>query len=578
MNREPDEYELALLARDGDRRALAELVERTRVRLFSLAYAELRHYEDAQDAVAAALLQICRHVTELREPERIGAWMNSIVRNEVRRLRRGPDAAVCSLESDALEGWTGAAGGRQDVALSGWHVWDAVPSLLRLDIECALRRLPLVQAQALRLFYLDGVPIREIARRVGCPEGTVKSWLHRGRQLLATQMEEYAPMAPTAPRQTAAIVHTNLETAFVRRLSSALRAAGYQPKVIKPDDPAQVPELVKGYDYIVLDEWIAGRSALELLLVLKSSGDQSAIPTCLACANPSELTASACLVAGVDRLLDKSDPEDVLRLEGTLVDPVAIPKALPVVAVRDRVYFPRMIFPLFVGRDRSVKALAEARIREKQLLLVAQKDVSVDTPGPEDLFSVGTVARVQDYLTLPDGTVRVMLTGTVRVRILEYLRTQPFISVRGEILPAATDRSPDAQTLARSVCERFEQFQQQKNGISPDAQALAESIKNQLEALVQQQNISADALGLARNIATQLDRMETQRKLAIPQEAIEMARRIDEAGVLADTITPYLPLAIEDQQALLETLPPRERLEKLRELMGWRLSAERPSG
>src|SRR5204863_389504 len=88
MNLEPNEYELALRARAGDRDALAELVERTRSRLFALAYAELRHYDDAQDAVAAALVQICRHVDELREPERVRAWMQSIVRNEVRRLRR----------------------------------------------------------------------------------------------------------------------------------------------------------------------------------------------------------------------------------------------------------------------------------------------------------------------------------------------------------------------------------------------------------------------------------------------------------------------------------------------------------
>src|SRR6266567_667469 len=82
MDPEPDEIELARRARDGDREALAELVERARLPLFALAYAELRHYQDAEDAVAAALLQICRHVGELRQPERIRAWMQSIVRNE----------------------------------------------------------------------------------------------------------------------------------------------------------------------------------------------------------------------------------------------------------------------------------------------------------------------------------------------------------------------------------------------------------------------------------------------------------------------------------------------------------------
>src|SRR5712692_629002 len=145
MDSERTEYELALRARDGDRAALAELVERTRLRLLSLAYTELRHYDDAHDAVASALLQICLHVTELREPEKVRAWMHSIVRNEARRLRRGLDTPIVGLE-EAEEETAGA-----------------IPSLLRLDIERALRRLPGSEAQALRLFYLDDLPLAEVA-------------------------------------------------------------------------------------------------------------------------------------------------------------------------------------------------------------------------------------------------------------------------------------------------------------------------------------------------------------------------------------------------------------------------------
>src|SRR5438094_7925793 len=144
MEREPSEYELALRAREGDREALAELVERTRLRLFALAYAELRHYEDAQDAVAAALLQICRHVTELREPERARAWMQSIVRHEVYQLRRGASASLVPLE-EAPQPIDGAQ-----------------PSLLRLDIERALRQLPGDQARAIQMYYLDELSVREI--------------------------------------------------------------------------------------------------------------------------------------------------------------------------------------------------------------------------------------------------------------------------------------------------------------------------------------------------------------------------------------------------------------------------------
>ncbi len=169
MDGEAEEYELALRARDGDREALAALVERTRLRLFALAYAELRHYEDAQDAVAAALLQICLHVQELREPQRVRQWMQSIVRNEARRLRRGSGTAL-AVPADP-EGMAAVAG----------------PSLLRLDIQRALCRLPWDQARALRLYYLADLSTPEIARQMDSPEGTVRSWLHRGRQLLANE-------------------------------------------------------------------------------------------------------------------------------------------------------------------------------------------------------------------------------------------------------------------------------------------------------------------------------------------------------------------------------------------------------
>src|SRR5262245_47633440 len=98
MDAKPDEYILARRAREGDQEALAELVERARLRLFALAYAELRHYEDAQDAVAAAFFQICVHVKDLRDPSHVRAWMNSIVRNQAHMLRRGPQRVGVPLE------------------------------------------------------------------------------------------------------------------------------------------------------------------------------------------------------------------------------------------------------------------------------------------------------------------------------------------------------------------------------------------------------------------------------------------------------------------------------------------------
>jgi RNA polymerase sigma factor (sigma-70 family) len=305
MDPEPDEYTLALAARQGDREALAALADRTRLRLFALAYAELRHYEDAQDAVASALLQICRHVGELRQPERIRAWMHSIVRNEVRRLRRGPGASELSLDEapDAAN--------------------DAVLSLLRLDIEHALRRLPGEQACVLRLFYLDELPTREIARRLGHPQGTITSWLHRGRRRLAAQMKEYAPMTPTQkPAQKAAIVHTDLDAAFIKRVTEAFRKGGYRSKVLQPGDPGRLIESLKAYEVIALDECIGGRPAFEYLMHLRTNTVTKQIPVCLFCTDPSDFSVAAYFTAGVNRLVNKNDPNDITRLETALEKPV----------------------------------------------------------------------------------------------------------------------------------------------------------------------------------------------------------------------------------------------------------------
>ncbi|MCW3055881.1 MAG: hypothetical protein JWN14_5051 [Chthonomonadales bacterium] len=183
-----NEYELARRARQGDPEALGLLIEQNRERLFALAYAELRHYADAQDAVASALLNVCIHIRHLRQPERMHAWMNSIVRNEARRLRRGPDAPLRlddfpheSLSSDTLQ------------------------AVLRdADITQALRQLSPNQAQAIQLFYLQQWSIHEIAQRMDHSEGTVKSWLYYGRQRLATAMKEEHPMTHVSALPNAA--------------------------------------------------------------------------------------------------------------------------------------------------------------------------------------------------------------------------------------------------------------------------------------------------------------------------------------------------------------------------------------
>src|SRR5262249_47883057 len=145
-------------------------------------------------------------------------------------------------------------------------------SSLRLDVEQALRRLPADQAHALALFYLSNLSIREIARRTGRPEGTIKSCLHHGRRQLAQSMQEYAPMTPT--EWNAATISTNLEPAVRNALADAIRAAGFSHvnlfddyhKVISTNDfkitetgqgeatKYSLPKTLKETQFIVFDE------------------------------------------------------------------------------------------------------------------------------------------------------------------------------------------------------------------------------------------------------------------------------------------------------------------------------------
>jgi ATP-dependent Lon protease len=190
-----------------------------------------------------------------------------------------------------------------------------------------------------------------------------------------------------------------------------------------------------------------------------------------------------------------------------------IPKILPLLPVRDAVYFPHMIFPLVVGRDRSIRALDEAMDHGRYILLCAQKQVGIDEPAPDDVYRVGVAAEVMQILKVPDGTVRVMLEGLARVKITEYLATEPYMRVKVEHLPVAEEKSLETEALMRQVSSQFEQI-----------------------------------VNLGRTI---------------PPEALFNVMNIDEPGKLADSITPYLTIKVEAKQEILETLSATDRLNKL---------------
>ncbi|MEE8059171.1 MAG: endopeptidase La [Pseudomonadales bacterium] len=194
----------------------------------------------------------------------------------------------------------------------------------------------------------------------------------------------------------------------------------------------------------------------------------------------------------------------------------AEPIELPLLPLRDVVVYPHMVIPLFVGRERSIQALDEAMANDKQILLVAQKNASVDDPGEEDIYRVGTVSSVLQLLKLPDGTVKVLVEGGYRAR-LGSVSNNPFFT--------AVTSSEEADEL---------------------------------------DDIEAEAL--VRSIMSQFDKYVNLSK-KVPSEVLNSLSGIDEPGRLADTIAAHMTLELEQKQAILEVPDIKERIDHLMGLM-----------
>ena len=190
-----------------------------------------------------------------------------------------------------------------------------------------------------------------------------------------------------------------------------------------------------------------------------------------------------------------------------------LPQSLPLLPLRDVVVFPHMVIPLFVGRPKSIKALEAAMEVGKSIMLVAQKNASKDEPSADDIYEIGCVSNILQMLKLPDGTVKVLVEGTQRARILKIEDSEQFFT-----------------------CEL--------TAVEPDSPGTAES-----EAL-------------RRAILAQFDQYVKLNK-KIPPEILASLNGIDDAGRLADTIAAHLPIKIEQKQGILETTDVGERLEKL---------------
>jgi len=185
----------------------------------------------------------------------------------------------------------------------------------------------------------------------------------------------------------------------------------------------------------------------------------------------------------------------------------------PVLPLRDIVVFPHMIVPLFVGREKSVRALENVMTEDKEILLVAQKNAAQDDPTTDDIYGIGTVSTVLQLLRLPDGTVKVLVEGSHRARITRYTENEDFFEAEAiTVAPDDVDEQ-EVEALQRSVIGQFEQY------------------------------------------------VKLNKK--IPPEVLVSVNQIDDAAKLADTVASHLSLKISEKQEVLETNSVADRLERL---------------
>ncbi|MDQ3026020.1 MAG: endopeptidase La [Pseudomonadota bacterium] len=192
-------------------------------------------------------------------------------------------------------------------------------------------------------------------------------------------------------------------------------------------------------------------------------------------------------------------------------------RVLPLLPLRDVVVFPHMVIPLFVGRPKSIKALEAAMEEGKNVVLVAQKSAAKDEPSPEDLYDVGTVSTILQMLKLPDGTVKVLVEGVQRARILNVLTDKPNFEGEIELIASEEPDSTEVEAMRRTLLAQFDQY------------------------------------------------VKLNKK--IPPEVLTSLSGIDGAGRLSDTIAAHLPLKLEQKQQILEMFHVGRRLEQLLQLL-----------
>ena len=186
---------------------------------------------------------------------------------------------------------------------------------------------------------------------------------------------------------------------------------------------------------------------------------------------------------------------------------------LPLLPLRDVVIFPHMVAPLFVGREKSIRALEEAMKTDKKILLSAQIDAKTNDPGPEDIYKVGTIGTIVQMLRLPDGTVKILVEGVIRAKLIGYDDENKFFNVEVEDLAEESESGVETNAIMRSLTEAFEDY--------------------------------------------------TKLNKKVPTETLVTIAAIEDASKLSDTIASHLTFKLSDKQEVLECLDCAKRLEML---------------
>ncbi len=192
-------------------------------------------------------------------------------------------------------------------------------------------------------------------------------------------------------------------------------------------------------------------------------------------------------------------------------------EGFPVLPLRDIVVFPNMIVPLFVAREKSIRALEEVAKGDRPILLATQKNASDDDPMTDAIYSIGTLANVLQLLKLPDGTVKVLVEGQSRAKVRRYTRTEEFYEADAEVLADEIDSPVEVEALGRSVVSEFESYVKLNKRVS--------------------------------------------------SEILSTVSQIEDYSKLADTVASQVSVKIADKQDVLETVNVARRLEKCLALM-----------